>query len=369
MREVVRRQPGIRSIGVLAFVAGLMGGQVWASTGVTLVGFSPEEEVNIRVYRSASPGVVNLTTTAVAHDFFLNPIPQRGTGSGAIIDRAGHVLTNFHVIEGARRLEVTLADGSKRQAKFVGGDPSNDLAVIKIDAPPEQLTVIPLGDSSTLVVGQKVLAIGNPFGFDRTLTVGIVSSLGRTIRAEGGRTIRGIIQTDAAINPGNSGGPLLNSKGEIIGVNTAIFSPTGGSVGVGFAIPIDSAKRILPELISRGYVAHPYVGITGQEIFPALANALRLPTTEGIMVVEVAQGSPAHRAGVRGGNEVLQIGNTLVRVGGDVITEIDGTRIRTFDEFSDYIDSKRPNDTIRLTINRKGRVSVVGVKLRERPRG
>jgi S1-C subfamily serine protease len=305
----------------------------------------------------------------VAHDFFLNPIPQKGTGSGAIIDRAGHVLTNFHVIEGARRLEVTLADGSKRPAKVVGGDPNNDLAVIRIDVSPEQLTVIPLGDSSKLVVGQKVLAIGNTFGFDRTLTIGIISSLGRTIRAEGGRMIRGIVQTDAAINPGNSGGPLLNSNGEIIGVNTAIFSPSGGSVGVGFAIPIDSAKRILPELISRGYVARPYLGITGQELSPALANALRLQTTEGIMVVEVAQGSPAHRAGVKGGNEVLQIGNTLVRVGGDVITEIDGTQIRTFDEFSDFIDSKRPEDTIRLTINRKGRVSVVEVKLRERPRG
>jgi putative serine protease PepD len=335
---------------------------------VAAAGFSPDEEINIRVYRAASPGVVNITTTAVTYDFFLNPVPQKGTGSGAVIDRGGHILTNFHVIEGARHLEVTLADGGKWPGTVVGVDPNNDLAVIKIEASPEQLTLIPLGDSSKLIVGQKVLAIGNPFGFERTLTVGIISSLGRTIKAEGGRMIRGIIQTDAAINPGNSGGPLLNSGGEIIGINTAIFSPSGGSVGVGFAIPIETAKRIIPELIRRGYVARPYLGISGQEMFPALAKALRLQVREGIMVVEVVPGSPAQRAGLKGGDETVQIGNMLVRVGGDLITEIDGTKVRTFAELSDYIDSKQPDETVRLTINRKGRASVVEVKLRERPR-
>ncbi len=375
---MVRRWRSGLLLGLCVLFAGVLGSRMssWVadpslsrpSAVSAAVAFTPDEEVNIRVYRIASPAVVNITTTAVAYDFFLNPIPQEGTGSGTIIDRTGHILTNFHVVEGARRLEVTLADGSKRQAKVVGADASNDLAVIKIDSPPEQLTVILLGDSSKLVVGQKVLAIGNPFGFERTLTVGIVSSLGRSIRAENGRLIRGIIQTDAAINPGNSGGPLLNSNGEAIGVNTAIFSPSGGSVGVGFAIPINAAKRILPELISQGYVARPYLGISGHEVLPGLANALRLAVKEGIMVVDVTPGSPAQLAGIRGGDKAVQVGNMIVQVGGDVIAEVDGAKVRTFEELSDYIDSKRPGDTIRLTLNRKGSTHVVEVKLRERPR-
>jgi S1-C subfamily serine protease len=333
------------------------------------VAFTPDEEINIRVYRAASPAVVNITTTAMAYDFFLNPVPKEGTGSGAIIDRSGHILTNFHVIEGARRLEVTLADGSKWPARPVGADPSNDLAVIKTDAPAEKLTVIPLGDSSKLIVGQKVLVIGNPFGLDRTLTVGIVSSLGRSIRAENGRLIRGIIQTDAAINPGNSGGPLLNSSGEIVGVSTAIFSPSGGSVGVGFAVAINTAKRIIPDLINRGYVARPYLGMAGHEVFPALAQALRLPVKEGIMVVEVTPGSPAQRAGIRGGDRAVQVGNMIVRVGGDIITEVDQVKVRTFEELSDFIDTKRPGDTVTLTFHRQGKLNIVEVRLRERPQG
>jgi S1-C subfamily serine protease len=333
------------------------------------VTYTPEEEINIRVYRTASPAVVNITTTAVAYDFFLNPIPKEGTGSGAIIDRAGYILTNFHVIDGARRLEVTLADGSKWPARPIGADPSNDVAVVKIDVPPEKLSVIPLGDSSKLVVGQKVLVIGNPFGLARTLTAGIVSSVGRSIRAENGRLIRGIIQTDAAINPGNSGGPLLNASGEVVGVSTAIFSPSGGSVGVGFAVPINAAKRIIPELINRGYVARPYLGISGHEIFPVLAEALRLPVTQGIMVVEVTRGSPAERAGIRGGDRAVQVGNMIVRAGGDIITEVNQVKVRTFEELSDLIDAQRPGDTVTLTFNRQGKFTAVEVRLRERPRG
>jgi S1-C subfamily serine protease len=366
-------------LGIAALCAGVLGDRLWlwmegetfehtADIHAAAV-FTPEEEINIRVYRAASPAVVNITTTAVAYDFFLNPIPKEGTGSGAIIDRSGHILTNFHVIDGARRLEVTLADGSKWQARAIGVDPSNDLAVIKIDAPADKLTTIPLWDSSKLVVGQKVLVIGNPFGFERTLTGGIVSSVGRSIRAENGRLIRGIIQTDAAINPGNSGGPLLNSSGEIIGVSTAIFSPSGGSVGVGFAVPINTAKRIISQLITRGYVARPYLGISGHEIFPALAQALRLPVTEGIMVVEVTPESPAQRAGIRGGERAVQVGNMIVRVGGDIITEVDQVKVRTFEELSDFIDSKQPGDTVTLTLNRQGRPNAVEVRLRERPRG
>ena len=200
-------------------------------------------------------------------------------------------------------------------------------------------------------------------------TVGIVSSLGRSIRADSGRLIRGIIQTDAAINPGNSGGPLLNSSGEVIGVSTAIFSPSGGSVGVGFAVPVNTAKRIIPELINRGYVARPYLGITGHEVFPALAQALSLPVREGIMVVEVTTGSPAQRAGIRGADRAVQVGNMIVRVGGDVITEVDRVKVRTFEELSDYIDSKRPGDPVTLTVTRQGKFYKVEVRLRERPRG
>jgi S1-C subfamily serine protease len=366
-------------LGIVAFVVGGLGDRLWfgieaeqvvRSEGIqAAVTFTPDEEINIRVYRATSPAVVNITTTAVAYDFFLNPVPKEGTGSGAIIDPSGYILTNFHVIDGARRLEVTLADASKWPARPVGADPGNDLAVIKIEAPTEKLSVIPLGDSSKLIVGQKVLVIGNPFGFERTLTVGIVSSLGRSIRAENGRLIRGIIQTDAAINPGNSGGPLLNANGEVIGVSTAIFSPSGGSVGVGFAVPINTAKRIIPELIKRGYVARPYLGITGHEVVPALAKALSLPVSEGIMVVEVTPGSPAQRAGIRGGDRAVQVGNMIVRLGGDIITEIDKVKVHTFEELSDFIDGKRAGDTVSLTFNRQGKVNVVEVRLRERPRG
>ena len=379
MRALLHGREMAVLVGVVALLAGASGVKLGSGVqegsflhprdSAAAPAFTPDEEINIRVYRAASPAVVNITTTAVAYDFFLNPVPKEGTGSGAIIDRSGHILTNFHVIDGARRLEVTLADGSKWAARAVGADPSNDLAVIKIDAPAEKLAVIPLGDSSKFVVGQKILVIGNPFGLERTLTVGIVSSLGRSIRADNGRLIRGIIQTDAAINPGNSGGPLLISSGEIVGVSTAIFSPSGGSVGVGFAVPINTAKRIIPELLSRGYIARPYLGITGHEVFPALAQALRLPVTEGIMVVEVAAGSPAQRAGIRGGDRAVQVGNMIVRVGGDIITAVDQVRVRTFEELSDFIDAKRPGDTVTLSCNRQGKPTAVEVRLRERPRG
>jgi putative serine protease PepD len=204
--------------------------------------------------------VVNITSVVLERDFFFNPIPREGAGSGSIIDTDGHILTNHHVIRDSTKLEVTLSDGSKWSARLVGVDPDNDLAVIKVDAPKEKLTVISMGDSSELQIGQKVLAIGNPFGLGQTLTTGIISSLGRSIRSEAGTLIEDVIQTDAAINPGNSGGPLLDSKGRIIGINSAIISPTGASVGIGFAIPVNTANRILPELISKGYVSYPWIG-------------------------------------------------------------------------------------------------------------
>jgi putative serine protease PepD len=209
-----------------------------------------DEANNIEVYQRVSPGVVNIVSVVVKYDFFYNPIPQKGTGSGAVIDVKGYIITNSHVIQNAQSLEVTLADGSKWPAVLIGSDPDNDLAVIMIKAPPEKISVITMGDSSNLQVGQKVLAIGNPFGLGQTLTTGVISSLGRNIRVGTGSIIRNLIQTDAAINPGNSGGPLLNSKGEMIGLNTAILSPTGANVGVGFAIPVDTVKDVTPRLIS-----------------------------------------------------------------------------------------------------------------------
>lgn len=227
-----------------------------------------DEKNNISVYEKVADGVVNVTSIAIQMDFFFNALPARGAGSGSFIDSKGHILTNHHVVANAQKLEVTLADGSKWPAKLIGSDPDNDLAVIKIEAPREKLKVIPMGDSKNLRIGQKVLAIGNPFGFDRTLTTWVISSLGRTIRSEVGTLIEDVIQTDAAINPGNSGGPLLNSDGEIVGINSAIISPSGGNVGIGFAIPVNTAKKVIPELIAKGYVTYPWIGATIQPLLP-----------------------------------------------------------------------------------------------------
>ncbi|MGZ3495824.1 MAG: S1C family serine protease, partial [Thermodesulfobacteriota bacterium] len=253
-------------------------------------GLTEEEKNNIGIYEKVSDGVVNVTSTAVQMDFFFNAFPTQGSGSGSIIDTKGHILTNHHVVANAQKLEVTLGDGSKWPAKLVGSDPDSDLAVIQIDAPKEKLKIIPMGDSKTLKIGQKVLAIGNPFGLQRTLTTGIVSSVGRTIRSDSGTLIEDVIQTDAAINPGNSGGPLLNSDGEIIGINSAILSPSGGNVGIGFAVPVNSAKRVIPELLSKGYVTYPWIGATIQSLIPEIAKYLKLKIERGAMIAEVVKG-------------------------------------------------------------------------------
>jgi len=270
-----------------------------------------DEENNISIYRRVGPGVVNITSVVIERDFFLNPVPREGAGSGSIIDTDGHILTNHHVVRDSTRLEVTLSDGSKWPARFVGADPDNDLAVIKIDAPREKLTVIPTGDSSKLEVGQKVLAIGNPFGLQQTLTTGIISSLGRSIRSVGGVLIQDLIQTDAAINPGNSGGPLLDSKGKIIGINSAIISPTGASVGIGFAIPIQTAKRILPELIEKGYVSYPWIGASVYSLIPEFARFLGLEVERGAVIAEVVRGGPVDKAGLKGGHRLGTDGSSL----------------------------------------------------------
>lgn len=338
------------------------------SASVPVEGLSETERVIIRIYREVSPAVVHITSTAVGYDVFFNLVPERGTGSGFIIDGKGYIVTNNHVVEDAQRLEVTLADGKKVSAKLIGRDPLNDLAVIKVDVADENMPVVQLGDSDRLQIGQMAIAIGNPFGLDRTVTTGVVSSLDRTLRTETGREIRGIIQTDAAINPGNSGGPLLNSRGEVIGINTAIFSPTGGSVGIGFAIPVNKAKRIIPELITKGRASHPWLGIAGLSVTPEMRHVLDLPIEHGVLVVRVTKRSPAARAGIRGGRRRIQVGNTILEVGGDLIVEVDGQKIEHLNDLIAYLeDHKRVGETVELGILRDGQRVKVRVTLGELP--
>jgi S1-C subfamily serine protease len=350
-------------ISVLIFLVTLFSTEQLFSAALT-----EEERNNIAVYEKVADGVVNVTSTAIQMDFFFNAFPTQGSGSGSIIDTKGHILTNHHVVADAQKLEVTLADGSKWPAKLVGSDPDSDLAVIKIDAPKEKLKVVPMGDSKNLRIGQKVLAIGNPFGLQRTLTTGIVSSLGRTIRSDVGTLIEDVIQTDAAINPGNSGGPLLNSDGEIVGINSAIISPSGGSVGIGFAIPVNTARRVVPELISKGYVTYPYIGATIQSLIPEMAKYLKLKIERGAMISEVVKGGPADKAGLKGGNQKVQVGNMIVLMGGDIVVKADQKEVKTNDELIHYIREKKPGDTVLLKVFRKDSLIDVKVTLGERPR-
>ena len=327
-----------------------------------------DEKNNIAVYDKVADGVVNVTSTAVQMDFLFNAFPTQGSGSGSIIDAKGHILTNHHVVANAQTLEVTLADESKWPAKLIGSDPDSDLAVIKINAPKEKLKVIPMGDSKNLRIGQKVLAIGNPFGLERTLTTGIISALGRNIRSDLGTLMEDIIQTDAAINPGNSGGPLLNSEGEIIGINSAIVSPSGGSVGIGFAIPVNTAKRVVPELLSKGYVTSSWIGATIQSLIPEIAKYLKVSVERGAMITEVVKGGPADKAGLKGGNQRVQVGNMIVLVGGDIVVKADQHDVKTNDELIRYVREKKPGDTMFLKILRKDRFEEVKLTLGERPR-
>lgn len=336
--------------------------------GQTIAVAQTEDEINnISIYSRIGPGVVNITSVVVERDFFSRPVPKEGAGSGAIIDTKGHILTNHHVIRNSDKLEVTLSDGSRWPARLVGSDPGNDLAVLKIEAPGKKLTVIPMGDSSQLEVGQKVLAIGNPFGLGQTLTTGIISSLARSIRSESGILINDVIQTDAAINPGNSGGPLLDSNGKIIGINSAIISPTGASVGIGFAIPVNTAKRILPDLISKGRVSYPWIGASVYPLIPEFSNYLGLIAERGAMIMEIVPNGPADKAGLRGGNRRVQVGNSLIIIGGDVITELNSEKVNSSDDLIRTIRDHRPGDNIKLKILRNGRFLRINVILGEKP--
>jgi S1-C subfamily serine protease len=327
---------------------------------------TPDEENTITIYQRVNASVVNITSIAVTYDFFLNAVPSEASGSGAVIDKKGYILTNYHVVRDSQRLEVTLSDGSKWAADLVGADPQTDLAVIQIKAPPERLTIIPIGSSDLLRPGQKVLAIGNPFGLERTLTVGIISSVRKNIKASQ-MEIDDVIQTDAAINPGNSGGPLLNSDGEMIGINTVIFSPSGGSVGIGFAIPINTAKKNLAELITKGYIAYAWLGIDTQTLIPEFAEALSLPVKRGALIARVARGGPAFQAGIKGGTDRVEVGNAILIIGGDILVGIDGQAIESTEDFRHMMKSKRPGDRVKLMIWRGGQKKEVEVKLGERP--
>ncbi|HIN32531.1 MAG TPA: PDZ domain-containing protein [Nitrospirales bacterium] len=325
-----------------------------------------DEKNTIRIYDRAKAAVVNITSRSVSYDFFMTPIPQEGSGSGTIIDQKGHIVTNYHVVRGAQRLEVTLSDGSQWEAQLVGADPLSDLATLHIDAPPEQLSVISMGDSLTLRTGQKVLAIGNPFGLGQTLTTGVISSIRKTLQA-GGVELENVIQTDAAINPGNSGGPLLDSSGKMIGINTAIFTPSGGSVGIGFAIPIHTAKRVIAELIRKGYVSYPWMGVEMQTILPRFAQTLKLPVQHGVLLVRVLTNGPAAKAGLRGGTRQVRIGNSIVIVGGDVITALAGNAVASVEELSREMRHHTPGATVSVTIIRDNTQRDVSITLGERP--
>lgn len=334
-------------------------------------GYTPDEADNIRVYEARNEGVVNITTETVAYNWFLEPVPQSGgTGSGSIIDARGYVLTNNHVIQGASRVYVTLADGTRLDGQVAGVDAENDLAIVKFQPPPGRaLVTIPLGSSSGLRVGQKVLAIGNPFALDRTLTTGIVSGLGRPLQTSNNLVIRDMIQTDASINPGNSGGPLLDSHGDMIGINTMIYSPSGGSIGIGFAVPVDTARRVVPDLIKYGVVKRGWIDIVPRQLFPPLVQYASLPVDEGVLVSQVVSGGNAVGAGIHGGdpNRAVRYGSTIIYLGGDIIVQINDTPVRSLANLYEALENTRPGDRATVVVMRGKQRKEFQLVLSDRP--
>ena len=332
------------------------------------INFTPEEENNIRVYESVSKSVVNITTIEVTYDFFFEPVGEQGTGSGSVLNKDGYILTNFHVVDSADSIQVTLFDHSTHKASVVGVDRVNDIAVLKIKAKRDKLFPIIFGNSKKLKVGQKVYAIGNPFGLTGTMTSGIISSLGRTIKSKAGFLIDDVIQTDAAINPGNSGGPLLDSSGRMIGMNTSIFTTSGGSIGIGFAIPVNTIKRVVSDLIKYGKVLRPWIGIHGVDITEDLANYLNLPVKSGVLVSYVDKGSSAYDAGIKGGNKYAIIGFYKVVIGGDIIVKINNKDVEDMETLSSILLNMRPGDTVTVTLYRNGKKIKIKMKLKGRNR-
>ncbi len=352
-------------------------------------GVLEEEQLLMALYRQVNPSVVNITTVRRMTRSYFPDFPeipgfpsfpgmpeeyyyQQGEGSGFVWDEQGHIVTNNHVVEGADTVEVTFWDNTIVEAKVVGTDPDSDLAVIRVDPDEVELRPVTLGDSDSLEVGQFAIAIGNPFGQEGTMTRGIISALGRTFRPGSSPfSIPKMIQTDAAINPGNSGGPLLDSGGRVIGINSLILSRSGSSSGVGFAIPINIARRVTPGLIDEGRYHYAWLGISGADMLPLIAKAMDLPTdTRGAMVIEVAQGGPADEAGLRGSDKTVEIEGHQLKVGGDIIVAIEGTPIRQMDDIVLYLlEETQPDQEITLSILRDGEEQDVTVKLGERPQG
>ena len=356
------RQPA--SVEAVPLDAGKAHGLV--STAARDAALTEEEAINVRIYRQASPAVANILTKATEYDFFMDPVPVEGAGSGFVIDTRGYILTNYHVVEGAQSIEVVLGDQSHHAAKYIGADQRNDVALIKIDPKAKHLVALPLGDSGAVQVGQKVLAIGNPFGFQSTLTTGVISALGRTVQTSQTTFIDEAIQTDAAINRGNSGGPLINSRGEVIGINSAIYTPTGTTAGIGFAIPVNTAKNIANDLITSGRVHRAFLGVQSTPIGGWLAEALDLPVQEGLLVEAVTRGGPAAAAGLRGGDRQVVAGMRRLAIGGDVIVAVDGQKIANQFDMNVILNRKRPGDTVNVTVYRGGKKMDIPVKLGER---
>jgi putative serine protease PepD len=324
----------------------------------------------VDVYARVAPAVVNITTKTLRRSFFFDVVPEEGAGSGFVLDKAGHILTNYHVINGAEHIEVSFSDQSVVDAQVIGADPRNDIAVLKVAADPALLAPVTLGDSSSLQVGQRAIAIGNPFGqFGLTLTTGVISALNRSLEGTDGRTITGVIQTDAAINRGNSGGPLLDSSGRVIGINSAIFSPTGTNAGVGFAVPIDKVKRLLPDLLALGHYRHPWLGIRyAYQIVPSLAEALSLPVNKGVLLVQLYPNSPLEQANIQGAQQETVVGNQIVYVGGDILLSVDGVEVTSTDMLETLLEDKyQVGHPVKLTLMRNGQKLEITVKLGAEP--
>ena len=346
---------------------------VQASAQLYQGSYSLDEQENISLYEKYNESVVNITTEVLGINWFLDPVPQSGgSGSGSIIDERGYVLTNNHVVDKAYKLYVSLADGSRYEAKLVGADPESDLAVIKFTpSAAKKLKPIPFGSARNLKVGQKVLAIGNPFGLERTLTAGIISGLGRPVQENDTTILQNTIQTDASINPGNSGGPLFNTRGEMIGINTMIYSPSGGSVGIGFAIPVDTAIRVVPQLIKDGKVRRGWIDIEAIQLFPDLVDYLKQsgkgsPVDSGLLISTVAKGSDAERAGLKGGTVAVRYGSTIFYIGGDIIVSIDGKAVTSMAQMYSALEDTTPGQQVTVEYYRGSKKMNATVTLKER---
>lgn len=333
--------------------------------------YTQDELENISVYEKYNEAVVNINTAVMGINWFLEPVPQEGgSGSGSIIDSRGYVVTNVHVIEDAYKIYISLSDGTQYEGSVVGIDEASDIAVIKFDPPKDvELKTIPFGESDNLKVGQKVLAIGNPFGFERTLTTGIVSGLGRPIKNSNNVIIRDMIQTDTAINPGNSGGPLLDTTGRMIGINTMIYSTSGSSAGIGFAVPINTAKRVVSDLIQYGKVRRGAIDGVLVQLTNSISNYANLPVSQGLLVSELSNNSFAKQTGLKAGTEAVQYGSrynsTTIYLGGDVIVAIDGVSVTSLADYYSLLESKKPGDSVTLTIIRNRKQQNITIKLDE----